>query len=223
MNRFQRWFGNGAEGLLDLLITLFCVLLSLTIHEFSHGLMAYWRGDKTAKAMGRLSLNPTHHIDPIGALCLFVFGFGWAKPVIINSRNFKTKTLKLDIALTSLAGTLSNFILAFLSVFLMLTAVVLPIGNYEFLVFKIFQNLAITNLGLGLFNLIPIPPLDGSKILGAFLPAKLYYRFIQIERFGFIPLLILINLPFFSTFLNFLLNGVFNAFLNVSGAILGLF
>ncbi len=239
MGRLQRWFGNGAEGILDLLITLFCVLLSLTIHEFSHGYMAYLRGDRTARYTGRLSLNPINHIDPIGALCLFLFGFGWAKPVMVNPRNFKTKTIKLDMVLTSLAGPLSNFILAFISVFAMMAVAKFSdgflleggeilyykeaVGKYPLLAIRILSTLTMMNLGLGLFNLIPIPPLDGSKILSAVLPTKMYFKLLEYERFGFIALIILINLPAFSMLLNMVVGAVWNGYSGLAGLILGLF
>ena len=104
---------SGGEKLLYILVIAFCVLLSLSVHELSHGLVAYWMGDKTAKYSGRLSLNPLHHLDPFGAICLFLFGFGWAKPVPVNPWNFNSK--KGGMVLTSLGGPLSNFLMAFLA------------------------------------------------------------------------------------------------------------
>ena len=239
MGRLGRWFGNGAEGILDLLITLLCVLISLTIHEFAHGYMAYLRGDKTAKYTGRLSLNPIHHIDPIGAICLFLFGFGWAKPVMVNPSNFQRKTIKLDMVLTSIAGPLANFILAFVSVFLMMTVAMFTdgflveggeimyysdiVGKYSLLVIRILSTLTMMNLGLGLFNLIPVPPLDGSKVLSAVLPTRIYFKMMEYERFGFIALIILINLPIFNLLLNALVNAVWGGFIGLSSLILGIF
>ena len=239
MGRFERWFGNGAEGIVDLLITIFCVFLSLTIHEFSHGYMAYLRGDTTAKYTGRLSLNPLHHIDPIGALCLFLFGFGWAKPVMVNVRQFKRKTMKLDMVLTALAGPLSNFILAFISVFAMMAVATFADGfliwggdvayyqdvanKYCLLAVRILSNLAAMNLGLGLFNLIPIPPLDGSKILNAVLPARIYFKIMEYERYGFIALIIIINLPIFQRLLGTALGFVYGGYIELSDMILGIF
>lgn len=200
-----------------ILITAFCVLLSLSIHELSHGLAAYAVGDNTAKYSGRLSLNPFAHLDPFGALCLFLFGFGWAKPVPVNPWNFKNK--KGGMIFTSLAGPLSNFILAFIA---MIFTVIL--GRMSFasasgigytlasVFYTISHYLVIINLGLGIFNLIPIPPLDGSKILTALLPQRLYFKLMEYERYGFIILLILINLPGFNTFLSFCRSGVMNFF-----------
>ena len=201
------------EKLLYALISAFCVFLTLSVHELSHGLSAYWMGDKTAKAAGRLSLNPLHHLDPFGALCLFLFGFGWAKPVPINPWNFKHK--KGGMALSALAGPLSNFIFAFIA-----EIGVIALGNLRFtsdttFVFKfcelsyiICTYLAILNIGLGVFNLIPVPPLDGSKILNAVLPREIYFKIMEYERYGFIVLIILINIPGFNSFLNFLRNAI---------------
>ncbi len=223
MSRLAYYFSS-AEGFLNLLITIFCVFLSLTIHEVSHGYMAYLRGDNTAKYTGRLSFNPINHIDPLGALCLFLFGFGWAKPVMINTRNFKTKTIKLDMVLTSLAGPVSNFITAFISVFLMVLVInFTAVDGLWYLVFTILQTLAVMNLGLGVFNLIPIPPLDGSKVLSAILPTRIYFKLMQYERYGFIVLIILINLSFFGGLLTLAVEGLFGGFYSLSNLILELF
>lgn len=196
--------GGFAQKLVLLLTWAFCVLLSLTVHEVSHGLAANWMGDKTAKNSGRLSLSPFQHLDPVGAICLFLFGFGWARPVPVNPWNFQHK--KGGMALTALAGPLSNFILAFLA---QVVVVVLEGLTYRSeLLFRIAEAthmlcsyLILVNLGLGIFNLIPLPPLDGSKVLGVILPGRLYIKYLQLERYAFIILIVLINLPLFSKFL----------------------
>lgn len=206
------------EKLLYLLIILFCVLLSLSVHELAHGLSAYWMGDRTAQSSGRLSLNPLHHMDPIGALCLFLFGFGWAKPVPVNPWNFKNK--KLGMVLTSLAGPISNFLLAFLAqlilAILLQTPSVVTMGTLGFQVASVsailLQYLVMINLGLGLFNLIPIPPLDGSKVLTAILPTRIYFKLMEYERYSFILLLILINLPIFNSLLYLAEDGILTFF-----------
>lgn len=216
--------GTWSEKLLYVLISVFCVLLSLTLHEFGHGLAAYAMGDKTAKSSGRLSLNPIDHLDPIGALCLFLFGFGWAKPVPVNPYNFKHK--KGGMVLTSLAGPITNFIVAFIAMLIMTI-----IGNVSFssrgigfdlasVFYNVCYYLLIMNLGLGIFNLIPIPPLDGSKVVGAVLPTDLYFNYMRYERFGFIILIILINLPFFDTILSMCLNGIMSLYSNIIGLFL---
>lgn len=199
------------QKLIYILIIGFCVLLSLSVHEACHGLGAYLLGDKTAKNTGRLSLNPFHHLDPFGALCLFLFGFGWAKPVLVNPINFKHK--KAGMAVTAISGPLSNFILAFIAElcasllggmsFSSNTSVAFNVAEVTYI---ICTYLAMINLGLGLFNLIPIPPLDGAKVLGAILPQRLYFKLMQYERYGFIVLIILINTPVFSTFLSYARN-----------------
>ena len=214
---------NLGEKLVVGLALVFAVLLSLSIHELSHGLAAYWMGDKTAKYSGRLSLNPLHHLDPIGAICLFLFGFGWAKPVPVNARNFNNK--KGGMVLTALAGPVSNFILAFFAQFGLMLMLTTPAGDSELILMVtsviaiICQYLVYINLGLGLFNLIPIPPLDGSKILNAVLPYRLYFKIMEYERYGFILLIILINLPIFDNFLF----GAETLIMNFYNSIIGIF
>lgn len=197
---------SGGEKILYILIMVFCVFLSLSVHEMSHGLAANLMGDKTAKNMGRLSLNPLHHIDPFGALCLFLFGFGWAKPVPVNPWNFNNK--KGGMALTAFAGPLSNLIVgfvAYLGAFLIKDVKISDISllnNIAMVSFIICRYLTLMNIGLAVFNLIPFPPLDGSKIVGAILPQRLYFRYMELERYGFIILIILLNVPFFESILS---------------------
>ena len=214
-----------AEKLMYILIIAFCVLFSLSVHELSHGLAAYMMGDRTAKNTGRLSLNPMHHLDPIGAICLFLFGFGWAKPVPVNPWNFRRK--KAGMVLTSLAGPFSNFLVAFLA---QIGTVVLgkmtfhteSIGfNIASVSYMICVYLGMINLGLGLFNLIPIPPLDGSKVLNALLPERMYFKIMQYEQFGFIVLIILINMPYFNVWLGVARDAIIN-FYNVIILAMGL-
>jgi Zn-dependent protease len=170
-----------------MILSILAVIIALSIHEFSHGLIAYKLGDNTAKSLGRLTINPLKHLDPIGALTMLFFRFGWAKPVPINPRNFKKP--KRDFALTALAGPLSNIILAFFSALLFLIFLKLYTGAKESflnvllyntcLFFSIFTSL---NIGLGVFNLIPVPPFDGSRILNVILPEKLYFKIMKYER-----------------------------------------
>lgn len=203
------------------LLSIPVVLLVLTVHEVAHGYMAYRLGDPTAKIMGRLSLNPLKHLDPIGAICMVVFHFGWARPVPINTRYFKKP--KRDMALTALAGPLSNFILAFFAVplylFLYRSTYALETGGASpfFVTFMsyvtvIFLLLHQISLGLGLFNLIPIPPLDGSRILFAFLPDRFYFSVMRYERyisFGLMALLFLgFRFGFLDTVLSLLSGGM---------------
>lgn len=225
INRIHNWFGNGWVGIAELLITAFCVFFSLSIHEFAHGYVAYKMGDETAKYMGRLNINPMSHLDPIGALCLFLFGFGWAKPVPINPRNFRTGKFKSGMVWTSLAGPLSNLIVAFIAMLVLnivskVTFGTNQIGNTVFNVIVILLYTLISmNIGLAVFNLIPIPPLDGSKILNAVLPARIYFKIMQYEQYGFIILIILINTPLFSKLLNGLVNLILTGFDFVIGLV----
>ncbi len=181
-------------------ILIFPILFALTIHEFSHGYAAYKLGDDTAKRAGRLTLNPLKHLDLFGTiifpllLIISKVGFvvGWAKPVPINPYNFKN--LKRDTAIVSFAGPLANFIsaIAFSIIFNLLYS---PTASQNIFIMIIFYTIFI-NIALGLFNLIPIPPLDGSKIFGAFLPDNLYYKYQQFERKGmflFIGIILISN------------------------------
>jgi len=176
----------------QIIATVAAVIICLTVHEVCHGLAAYALGDPTAKRMGRFSLNPARHIDPIGGLMLLFAGFGWAKPVQVDSRYFENP--KRDMALTALAGPISNFILAFLTAGLMVGTLgwTLRGGILGIALFSFLQSLVILNIGLGVFNLLPIPPLDGSKVLGAFLPDRMYWQLMRFERYGMFILLFLI-------------------------------
>ena len=209
------------QKLTYILILAFCVLFSLSVHEFSHGFAAYAVGDKTAKYSGRLSLNPLAHLDPFGAICLFLFGFGWAKPVPVNPWNFKNK--KGGMILTALAGPFSNFLLAFIAmvIYTLLGGLRFSSASFGFTLASVFYELAyymiMINLGLGLFNLIPIPPLDGSKVLTAILPERTYFKLMDYERYGFIILIILINTPIFNSLLNMCQSAVIDFYSNIIG------
>ena len=166
------------------------ILFCLTIHEYAHGLIALKLGDPTAKHAGRLTLNPLKHLDVIGTICLFLFRLGWAKPVPINPTYFRNP--RRDILLSSLAGPAANFVSAI--VFgIIIRFINLPMsGNNFFAV--IFIMFFYFNLVLGVFNLILIPPLDGSKILYYLLPQRAAYGYAQLERYGLFILLGIIML-----------------------------
>ncbi len=226
-SRINRWFGNGWEGIAELLLTALCVFFSLSIHEFAHGYAAYKMGDDTAKNMGRLNISPFSHLDPIGAICLFLFGFGWAKPVPINPRNFRPGRYKSGMVITSLAGPVSNLIVCFLCC-LVYSIIIRSFGGIELsrgvyvavtVVLTMLQVLVSMNISLAVFNLIPIPPLDGSKILNAVLPARIYFKIMQYEQFGFIILIILINTPFFGRVLSLLASSILSVFNWIIGLI----
>jgi Zn-dependent protease len=165
------------------------LLLALPFHECAHGVVANMLGDDTAKREHRLTLNPFRHLDPIGALCILFTGFGWAKPVPVNPYHFKHR--KEDMALTALAGPLSNLILAFLSllVFVFLKHFIDNASTLYLILGYFIQTFATINISLCIFNLIPIPPLDGSRLLALFLPENALASF---ERMGAIPALLLV-------------------------------
>ena len=159
------------------------ILFALTIHELSHGLVALHFGDPTAKNAGRLTLNPLAHLDPIGTLMLFIVHFGWAKPVPVNPAYFKDP--KKDMIWVSLAGPVSNIILAFLTGMIIRVVGMEMSNNFTFNFFKLMLYYSLTiNLALAVFNLIPIPPLDGSKILQGLLPPKYDEIMYNLERYG---------------------------------------
>jgi Zn-dependent protease len=169
----------------------------------AHGFAAVLLGDKTAKYDGRLSLNPLRHIDPFGAFSMLFFGFGWARPVMINPNYFKN--YKRDMALTALAGPMSNFLLAFIGMILFLH--LCPVINTIY-VTEFIRMFIMLNIGLGVFNLIPIPPLDGSKIFLTLLPRRIYYEIMRYEQFGFIILIVALYLNVLDPILNICTNGI---------------
>ena len=182
----------------DLLSYLYiapAALIAIIFHEVSHGLMSYWLGDPTPKVEGRLTLNPMKHLDPIGTLCLIVFKFGWAKPVRVNPRYYKNP--KWGMALVGLAGPLANYIIAFVeSLFMFLMDIFAPDSTLTVIVCNFMLYIMLINVGLGTFNLIPIPPLDGSKIIGAVLPEDAYYQYMKYQKYGtffIIGLLVLLD------------------------------
>lgn len=177
------------------LTRVLAVLLCLTVHETCHGLAALALGDPTAREQRRLSLNPFRHIDWLGLAMMLAAGFGWAKPVPVDPRYFRKP--KQGMALTALAGPASNFLLAALS--LLLSRVTMPhviSTDSAAYVLTAFLRLWVPplSIGLGLFNLLPIPPLDGAKVLGAFLPDRTYFGLMRYERYG---MLVLLALSFF--------------------------
>ena len=184
------------EGLISFLYTLPALLFCLSVHEFAHAYTAYKLGDRTQKAMGRLTLNPFSHIDIAGFICIALFGFGWGKPVMIDDRNFKNKAA--GNALTAFAGPCSNIIMAILFTIilkiLLITGVILPTINS--VVGSIILNMLILtiqfNVVFAIFNLIPIPPFDGSRILYFFLPIKGREYMYKIEQYSFIIVLVIL-------------------------------
>ncbi len=163
------------------------LLYSIIIHELAHGWVAYRMGDPTAKMMGRLSLNPLKHLDPIGTLMLFIFGFGWAKPVPINLSYLRN--MRKGLILVSAAGIIANTAFAFLA--FLLADLLNPRGSFKLLLYYLAQ----INIILASFNLIPIPPLDGSKILMGFLPPAQAVSYARLQPYGVLILLLLVMTP----------------------------
>lgn len=187
-----------SEAIIYALSSFAVIFLTLPIHEWAHGFVSTKLGDPTPRYQGRLTLNPMAHIDWLGAAGILLFGIGWAKPVQVNARYYKNP--KWDMALVALAGPLSNIIVAFISIFLcnLIQTVVLLSGvladDYTllFVISMFFMVIAQINVHLAVFNLIPIPPFDGSRILFTFLPQKYYFKIMQYERYIFIGILLLL-------------------------------
>lgn len=201
-----------------LCIRLLIVFTILPIHEFSHGYAARKLGDNTALIAGRLTLNPLAHVDPMGAILLLIFGFGWAKPVPVNPRNFKN--YRRDMALTAFAGPLSNFICALIAIFVsrvlenvaaLTVTTVRTLNIFEFALFAI-QYFAMINLSLAIFNLIPVEPLDGSRILSYFLPPKANAFLARYRQYIYIGMLVLVFGGLLSGPLSWLIERVYGLF-----------
>lgn len=183
-------------------IMLAPALLAITVHEVSHGLIADYFGDPTARLSGRLTLNPLRHLDPIGTLALLVFGFGWARPVPVDFRNLRNP--QRDMIWVAAAGPLANFLLAMLCALLLHAVARFSTVAAASSSFRVVEPLALmlgfglyVNLLLGLFNLLPIPPLDGGRVLMGLLPPQTALSFSRLEPFGFVIVLVLV---FFTDF-----------------------
>jgi len=192
------------------LVLAICLLYSVIAHEIAHGWVAYLFGDNTAKYSGRLSLNPMLHLDPVGTIALLLVGFGWAKPVPVNYYNLRS--FRVGLICVSLAGVLTNIFIATIALFLLQLQVV----NANIFLASMLSLLARINIILGAFNLIPIPPLDGSKILMALLPQEQQEIFMRFESLGFFVLLFLL----FAGFLNPVIEFIQNLILSLIGLII---
>ena len=187
------WNAVDFGSLRDILLRVAAVFLCLTIHETCHGLAAYALGDPTAKRAHRLSLNPLRHIDWLCLLMMVVAGFGWAKPVPVNPNYFKKP--KQGMAITALAGPVSNLLLAILLLLIARGVYIRAAltGSFSATWFAFLLDTASLSVGLGLFNLVPIPPLDGSKVLAVLLPDRAYDWLMHYERFGMLVLVMVIS------------------------------
>jgi Zn-dependent protease len=201
----------------NLLVRIPALLLALSVHEAAHGLVAHRLGDPTAKAQGRLTLNPLAHLDPIGLLALWLVGFGWARPVPVNPMYFRGDRRR-GMFLVGLAGPAANFLLAL--VFSLLFAGI-PLLHEHRLVRELMTATFIYNVFLGVFNLLPFPPLDGSKVLAYFLPRNVAYSFNQLEQYGPLILILLIFTGILPRLLQPLAAGAMEIILAVSAILTG--
>ena len=226
MTALTNWFqGIDLSRIVEWLMFALAALLSISVHESSHALAAYKLGDDTAKRMGRISLNPLHHLEPVGFLMMVVAHFGWAKPVPVNPyRMTKLKNPKVGMALSSAAGPVSNLLLALLAgiAFYIVYYAGGPTlwsmwggygepGGWRYYLSLLLYICLLLNAGLAVFNLIPISPLDGSKILAIFLPDKAYAWLMRYERYGFLLLAVLLFTGVLDGPLAFLRGGVIDA------------
>ncbi len=205
------------KSIQDVLLRLAAVIICLTIHELCHGLAAYALGDPTAERNHRLSLNPLRHIDWLGFAMLLVAGFGWAKPVPVNPNYFRRP--KLGMALTAFAGPASNLLLALLLLLLVNPVLSLYYRGISWAgtMVDFLIRTTLMSIGLGLFNLIPIPPLDGSKILISVLPDRQYNWVLRYERFGMIILWGLVAIGIGSSYLSSAIYQVFQFLCRIAG------
>lgn len=209
--------GDPKEYILHLLLCIPIIFLSLSLHETAHGYVASKLGDPTAKNLGRLTLNPVKHLDPIGFICMLLMGFGWAKPVPINTRYFKKP--RRDMAISAIAGPISNILLAVifaiaLRLFYFALPYIIPSAPTEMLLnvlsyTSIFLYYGITlNISLAVFNLLPVPPLDGSRFFYVFLPPKYYFGVMKYENYISIAVMVLLFVGVLDPILSFARNGI---------------
>lgn len=203
--------GDAKGAVIRLLMLLPAIIISLSVHEYMHGYVAKLFGDDTAEKYGRLTLNPAKHIDPFGFIMLLVCGFGWAKPVPVNLRY--VKNARLASAVISIAGPLSNILLAFIGVFLYILfyGYSLMYDHTAFVMattfFYVFSSL---NVGYAVFNMLPVPPLDGSRILTSLIPRKWAMLSFKYERYSGIIFLVLLYLGAFTNIISSGVNFMFN-------------
>lgn len=194
MDSFSNWLAQLNFGFVwDYAVIVAASMLCIMFHEVSHGVVALRLGDPTAKNAGRLTFNPIKHIDIWGLVMMAIFKFGWAKPVPIDMRNFKHPVR--DMAITAAAGPISNLILAFLALCVRAGALYVNQktgGVISDFVVTFFEYVAVLSVGLAVFNVIPIPPLDGSKVLNALLPQQVYYKILRYERYGFLVMMLVL-------------------------------
>ena len=191
------------------------VLLTIPFHESAHALVSHWLGDDTAVRAGRLSLNPMRHFDPLGALCMLVGGVGWAKPVSINPYNYRNP--KVGMALSAAAGPASNLLLAWVSMIFYKLCWYSGVGQTVPALSMFLYYMVAMNLSLAVFNLLPVPPFDGSRIALLFLPQRLYFKAMKYERYIMLAVLALVFLGLLNTPLSWLVNAMWSVMLRLTG------
>ncbi|MBQ2881756.1 MAG: site-2 protease family protein [Clostridia bacterium] len=213
------------EKLQALVFSLIAVCIAMVFHEWAHAFAAYKCGDPSAKLVGRMSLNPMKHINPIGAVMLLLFGFGWASPVLINPANFKNK--RVGMVVTSAAGPLMNFLICFVGMLISVVLSLVQIINGENFILQnlsmMFEYIYMLNMSFAVFNLIPLPPLDGSKIVAGFLPLKWQRKYLGLERYSIFIFLALILLLDTIDFLTPVQIALFGFFSDIIFRLIGLF
>lgn len=192
------------------------LVIALVIHEYAHAKAADVMGDFTPRMTGRLTLNPMAHIDPIGLIMLLVVRFGWAKPVMINARNFRN--WRQGELLVALAGPMANLLVAFIALLAM--AVLFKLGMFSEGVRLVLSMMVLFNINFAIFNMLPLPPLDGSKVLMVLLPGRLAYKLMSLERYSFIILIFLMMTPFLTMILIPLQRLVLSVFNLIIGVII---
>ncbi len=221
-------YATDTGALFNLLITIPGVLVAITFHEFAHGFAAYKLGDNTAKNEGRLSLNPLAHLDPIGSLLLLFAGFGWGKPVHVDPRNYTRKiSMEKGEAIVSVAGPLMNIILAI--IFTLIYCAIYKFSGIEFMtstvgtiVMLLISATISINIGLGVFNLIPLPPLDGSKIIMPFLPYKAKQWFVNNQNIFYIIFVVIWITGIAGTIISPVIQLISTGIINLGTAIFGI-
>ena len=218
---------NNTEALLGLILTLPAVLIAITFHEYAHAFAADKLGDDTPRRQGRLTLNPIAHLDPIGSLMLVFVGFGWGKPVEINPRNFNRNiSMSAGEAIVSIAGPAMNIVLSILFTIIYCAIIkfapAFVLTQAGAIVAILLQEIVIINVGLGIFNLIPLPPLDGSKILRHFLPYNAKEWFIKYEQIFYIIFVVLWVTGLGGTIISPAINAVYNGITNLIALLFGI-
>lgn len=216
--------GLSFDLIINLMVRIFVIFCVLPIHEFAHAFVAHRLGDDTARLKGRMTINPLAHVDPIGALMIILGGFGYAKAVPVNIRNFKKR--KPYMAITALAGPVSNIIMSVIFMFLaLLVQVKIGVGSDGGLLYNIvvfLMTAAQINISLAVFNLLPIPPLDGSRIFSLIVPDKYYYTIMQYERYIVYGVLALVLFGVLDGPISFLSGILFNLIYNVAALPFGI-